>query len=59
MNRCANNNEKQPLCRAAPTPGHIYCDPCRIACGGYDRYNPPWPQGHNHKPGVTSANTIA
>lgn len=37
---CANR-KKNTACDRRATPGHIYCKPCRLATGGYDRYNPP------------------
>lgn len=37
---CANSNKEQS-CQRIATPGHIYCNPCRVANGGYNRYNPP------------------
>lgn len=40
--RCANNGDQPEWkCRSNAVPGHIYCKPCRLATGGYDRYNPP------------------
>lgn len=40
---CENSSSEQngPKCKNRAVQGHIYCDPCRIACGGYLRYNPP------------------
>jgi hypothetical protein len=39
---CANSsNEKGgQKCSAKAVKGHIFCDPCRIATGGYQRHNP-------------------
>jgi hypothetical protein len=40
--RCANQSAEGggERCKQDRTPGHIYCDPCRIANGGYSRYTP-------------------
>ena len=37
------NSTKEQRCERHATPGHIYCTPCRLASGGYLRYNPPAP----------------
>ncbi len=38
---CANQSREPGglKCKNRAVPGHIYCDPCRIALGGYNRYN--------------------
>lgn len=40
---CANQspNAGGTKCSRDHEGGSIYCKPCRVACGGYDRYNPP------------------
>ena len=42
-NRCANQSSEKggPKCPNKATTGHIFCDPCRLQTGGYQRYNPP------------------
>jgi len=37
---CANQN-KETKCGRNATPGHIYCNSCRLQTGGYSRYTPP------------------
>lgn len=39
MKRCENLGKAQN-CGNSAASGHIYCKPCRLATGGYDRYNP-------------------
>jgi hypothetical protein len=41
--RCANQSDAggAEKCQQPATTGHIYCTKCRIANGGYNRYNPP------------------
>jgi hypothetical protein len=46
---CANHSAKNRECERPATPGHIYCKPCRLATGGYDRYNPPAVSNRNTK----------
>jgi hypothetical protein len=38
---CANHSAKNRECDRQATPGHIYCTPCRVATGGYNRYTSP------------------
>lgn len=40
---CANSSREKhgPKCKRDAVKGHIYCDPCRLAVGGYNRYNSP------------------
>jgi hypothetical protein len=46
---CANRASKDVTCERQATPGHIYCKPCRLNTGGYDRYNrPPAEPGTQH-----------
>ena len=46
---CANHTAKNRECARGATPGHIYCNPCRLTTGGYDRYNaPPAKSGTQH-----------
>lgn len=40
MTQCANQGDSQK-CNQLALRGHIYCPQCRLANGGYDRYNPP------------------
>lgn len=41
MIECANrDNSKAAKCERQASPGHVYCNPCRLATGGYDRYTP-------------------
>lgn len=42
---CANGGERD-VCRSRAKPGHIYCTPCYVANGGYNRYNPPRADAH-------------
>jgi hypothetical protein len=37
---CCNQN-KETKCGRDKVPGHIYCNSCRVATGGFNRYNPP------------------
>ncbi len=39
---CANTSSEPggERCRSLPVVGHIYCLACRVAQGGYNRYNP-------------------
>jgi hypothetical protein len=37
---CANSN-KEHRCGRDARIGHIYCNPCRLAHGGYNRYSRP------------------
>ena len=46
---CANRASKEVACGCHATPGHIYCKPCRLATGGYDRYSPPAVPNRNTK----------
>lgn len=41
--RCANQSNEPggQKCSNDFVPGHIYCDPCRVANGGYNRYTRP------------------
>jgi hypothetical protein len=43
IEHCANSN-KSNRCHHEAQLGHIYCKPCRLATGGYDRYNPAAPK---------------
>lgn len=40
---CANQSREAggTKCPNHNVPGHIYCTPCYVANGGYDRYNRP------------------
>ena len=38
--RCANGN-KEVRCENTRVLGHIYCNACRVALGGYNRYTSP------------------
>ena len=40
---CANSS-KEHRCANRAELGHIFCKPCRLALGGYDRYNRPAPK---------------
>jgi hypothetical protein len=47
---CANSSREKggSKCKNAAVEGHIYCDPCRLALGGYHRYNRPAKRIHIH-----------
>jgi len=44
MSKECMNSTKEMKCERVTEPGHIYCTPCRIANGGYLRYNQPAPK---------------
>lgn len=36
---CAHSGKESAVpCERRARPGHILCEPCRIECGGYNRY---------------------
>jgi hypothetical protein len=46
MNELCANRGEQVQCKNYAVKGHIYCDPCRLQTGGYNRYNPPSISNH-------------
>jgi hypothetical protein len=47
MNRCENQGKTAQIrCDNLALPGHIYCNSCRIANGGYNRYSPGYAHGN-------------
>jgi hypothetical protein len=49
---CENSSQEQGglKCKARAVHGHIYCKPCRLANGGFDRYNTPAKSHTHHTP---------
>jgi hypothetical protein len=39
VKQCANHKPGEACPRKA-TPGHVFCNPCRLAHGGYNRTRP-------------------
>jgi len=51
---CANSSsEGGPKCHSKTEAAHIYCEPCRLATGGYQRYSAPRP-----KPGIATIHKL-